>query len=475
MYKDGQLTISKWYEGMVKHPITGFGLLQNTEVFENKGIVRSKTGLAITNKLATGIPIAEVKDASGNLYHATNNGLVYKNSTNQIISGLGTIYDIKIYLNYLWVRYETGGTSNLGAYGPLTSGSAQWFAGISTGFTTQVAGVLVVGQDDYLYSTNGNYIAKIDVNSSGTVGVAPTIAGANTSLTALDLKDGEVATTLCEFGTKLMVGTNSGKVYPWNRQAGTLGNPGIADLPIDFNESTIYQLFSHANKLYVTAGGNGNIYISDGTNYRKLATIPFNEQFTTGGGQIAFISPRVSYYPNAIATSEQGTLLVGNVSTNGVAEAGVWEILDSGEVVLAYTLSTGKSSSSNIGVGYIRVQGEDIFVGWYKGSTYGIDEDTLSSPTFYIESPLIRVGKFNFKKSFQHIEFSLASPMTSGSTITLSYRKNRYEDYTEIGTWDFATYGAITSFEDTAGIADCEFIQIKIEAEKLELIDITLR
>lgn len=456
---------------MTKHPIMGFGLLQNTEIFENKGLVTGKRGLAVSSAIANALPIAEVIDPYGNVYHATSitaSGAVYKNRTGAMITGLDTIYDIKIYKNYLWVRYQTtaGAVSSLGAYGPLNSASAQWFAGISTAFTPNAWGQLVVGQDDYLYSTNNNYIARIHVDTSGTVGVAPTIAGANTSLTALDLKDGEVATTLCEYGTKLMIGTVSGKIFPWNRQAGTLGNPGLADLPVDFNENGIWQLYSHANKLYVTAGRNGNIYLSDGTNYRKIAQIPF-----TGA------RPFVSYYPNAITISEKGTLLIGNVSTNTVAEVGVWELLDTGEVCLAYTLSTGKTSANNIGVGFLRTNKSDgtLSVGWYNGATDGVDEDTNSYATYYIESPLIRVGSYNKKKSFEHIEFTLANLMASGDTLTMSYRRNTTDSYTTIGTWSFATLGAVSSFEDIAGISDLEFVQIKIEGYGIELIDITLR
>lgn len=477
MYKDGILKISDWYKGMTKHPIFGFGLIQNAEVFENKGIISLRKGLQDASRLSDALPIAEIVDQYGNVYHATSvtgTGLFYKNNEQISTGTLGTIYDIKIYKNYVWIRYETGGTSRLGAYGPLNS-SPQFFGSISTGFTTGVWGQLVVGQDDYLYSTNGNYIARIHVDTSGTIGVAPTIAGANTSLTALDLKDGEVATTLCEYGTKLMIGTQSGKVYPWNRQSGTLGNPGLADLPVDFNENGIWQLYSHANKLYVTAGRNGNIYLSDGTNFRKVAQIPFNEMFDNGSG-MQRTSPFVSYYPNAITVPEKGTLLIGNVSTNTVAECGVWEILDTGEVCLAYTLSTGKTSSNSIGIGFLRVNKSDnaLSVGWYNGSQNGIDRDTTNSTTYYIESPLFRVGTYNNKKTFEHIEFTLTNLMITGKTLTLSYRKNTTDDYTTIGTWTYNSLGSVSSFEDIAGIPDCEFIQLKIEGN-VELIDVTLR
>lgn len=473
MYKDGQLTISKWYQGMTKHPIMGFGLIQNAEVFENKGLVTSKKGLVVSSKTVNAVPIAYVTDIYGNTYHATSittSGTLYKNTSTILASSLGSIYDIKIYKDYLWVRYASSTTSYLGAYGPLSSGSAQWFPTISSSFTSGYWGQLVVGQDDYLYSTNGNYIARIHVDSSGTVGVAPTITGSNTSLTALDLPDGQYATCLTEYGTKLAIGTattnGGGRVYTWNRQAGTLGNPGLADLPVVFNESGVSQLFSYANKLYVTAGRNGNVYISDGTNFRKLAQIPFNNS-----------QPFVSYYPNAIAISSKGNLLVGNVSTNGVTESGVWEITDNGEVVQAYTLSTGKTSSSNIGVGFISLNTSDnaVNVGWFKGATQGIDVDTDTYATFYVESPLVRVGAFNSKKTFQYIQFTLANLLTTSQTISISYRKNTTDTYTTIGTWSFTTLGAVQSFEDVAGINDCEFLQIKIEAYGVNLIDVILR
>lgn len=471
MYKDGVLNINKWYQGMTKHPIMGFGLIENAEVFENKGLVTPKKGMITTSLIADGLPLAYVIDPYGNFYYATSTS-VYKNTSSLgiLISSLSNIRDIKVYKNYLWVRYG----ANIGAYGPLNSTSAQWFPALITTFDANYAGQMVVGQDDFLYTANGNFISKLEVTASGTVGVAPTII-INASL---DLPDGQNINCITEYATKIAVGTDKGKLYTWNRTAGTLGNPGLADLPVNFNEDAIYQLYSHQNRLYVTAGRNGNVYISDGTNYRKLATIPFNEQFITTSGQVAYIQPFVSYNQNAIAISPKGNLLIGNVSTNTVAESAVWEITDSGEVILAYKLATGKTSQNNIGIGFINVNSSsgDVRAGWFNGSSDGIDESTGTFADVTIESPMIRVGKFNSKKSFSHIEWTLADLFSIGGSITLSYRKNSTDLYTQIGTWSYTTLGAVASFEDTAGIADCEFIQIKVETQGgVNLIDITLR
>lgn len=454
---------------MVKHPIFGFGRIQNGEIFDQKGILTPKKGFLTSSKLANALPIARIIDAYGNEYWATyssSGGKFYKNN-NVISTGgdLNNIYDIKIYKDYVWVRYGT----SLGAYGPLNS-SPQWFGSISTGFQSNAWGQLCVGQDDYLYSTNGNYIARIHVDTSGTVGVAPTIAGANTSLTALDLKDGEIATTIVEYGTKLMIGTTSGKVYPWNRQAGTLGNPGLADLPVDFNENGVWQLLSYANRLYVVAGRDGNVYVSDGTNYRKLVTIPFSDAY----GII-----QASFYPNAITISPKGTLLIGNSSANTVTEGGaIWEIEDSGKISIAYSLVQGITSSSTLGVGFLFVNRSDnrVSAGWANGTSYGIDEDTSNSANITVHTTLFRVGRFNNKRTFQHIEFNLAEEFGSGESITVSFRRNKDDAWTSIGTWGYSTLGAVASFEDTAGVNDCEFVQLKIETVgDIELIDVTLR
>lgn len=469
MDKNGILTINDWYKGMTKHPVLGFGRIQNAEIHDQKGIITPKKGFTTSSKSATSLPIADVIDIYGNEYWATRT-IVYKNNNSNIITGLTNIYDIKVYKNYLWVRYGT----SLGAYGPLDSGSAQWFPAISSSFQSDAWGQMVVGQDDYLYSTNGNYIARIHVDSSGTPGVAPTIAGANTSLTALDLPDGNISTCIVEYGTKLAIGTytpnGGGRIYTWNRQAGTLGNPGLADLPVIFNENGVYQLYSHANKLYVTAGKDGNIYISDGTNYRKLVTIPFTD--------LSGI-PFVTYYPNAIAISPKGTLLIGNSSSNTVTEGGaIWEITDNGEISIGYTIAQGLTSNTTIGVGFISINRSDnsVSAGWLNGTSFGIDKDTDTSSAMTIYSPLYRVGRFNNKKTFEHIEFNLAEEFSTGEIIVISYRRNKDDAWTSIGSWGYSTLGAVASFEDVAAINDCEYVQLKIETVgDIELIDITLR
>lgn len=468
MNKDGSITIGDWNKGMVKHPIFGFGLIQGLEVFEDRGIAK------LTKKQeeylsTTQMPVAIVKSIQGSIFTLTGytgSGSLYKNGT-EIQTGLTNAWDLCIWHDYLWVS----NSSVISAYGPLSAGAnAQYFGNIVTGFETSYWGKMIVGQDDYLYRTNGNLVEKLEFTSGGTVGVAPVIA----SNAQLDLKDGQFATTLVEYGDKIMIGTGgganyadhgnfyNGKVYGWNRENGTLGNSGLADFPVDFNEKGVHQMISHANKLFVVAGVTGNIYMTDGTNYTKIATIPAIKTNTFGG---------MEYTPNAISISTRGTLLIGNISLDTYTKAGIWEIDindSSYPVVLRNTISSGdvNSASGRVGVSVVT----PFATGWRNLSDYGVDTEHASQLTSgfggVIESRMFKVGRANEKGTFQHLEWCLSEPLVSGQSIRISFRKNNVDDYTLINTWDYATLGAIISFEDIAGISDGEYIQVKIELDQ---------
>lgn len=473
MDKNGVVIFNKWAEGQKTHPIYGNGLLQNVEINENPGIVKIAPGIQQKSITVAQLPLAYEKDIYGNEFIATGEtgaGTVYRNGTS-IQSGLSNLWDIKIYKDYLWVRHSTV----MSCYGPL-SGAAQWFGNVATGFTGSFRGMLLIGQDDYIYTGNGNYVAKIEVTASGTFGVAPTLS---TNLVALDLKDGQYVTCLAEYNTSIAIGTGTGgsyssipqnynaKVYFWNRQLGTLGNPGLADLPINFNENGVHQMISHANRLFVVAGTQGNIYETDSTSYTKLGQIPFfeNNKFS-----------QCEYFPNAIAISSKGTLLVGVSTLDQYSKAGVYEIDISNPkrpINLKQTISTGSvtTTGGRISIGFIAENGNTIRnVGWRDVSAFGVDEyDSGRLRNGYmavIETDMIKVGSFLKKRTFEHLEFSLVEPLVAGQSVRISYRKNNKEDFTLIGTYLFSTVGAILSFETSCSITDAQYVQLKIELDQ---------
>jgi hypothetical protein len=472
MDKNGVVIFKDWNDGQVKHPIYGFGLLQNVEVFENKGIAKLKNRQTLDTSISpTQLPIAEVKDIYGNTYTltgATGSGSFYKNGI-LIQAGLNNASDLVIYKNYVWVSYST----NLSCYGPLNN-APQWFPNISSSLTDLYNHKMVVGQDDYLYIGNANYVAKIQVTASGTPAVAPSITP---TLSALDLPDGQYVTTLCEYGKNIMIGTQGGatygergnyttaRIYPWNRQAGTLGNPGLADLPIIFSENGINAMVQHANKLYVQAGTQGNVYVTDSTNYVHIGTLPYVKSGITSNSTV---------YANAMAVSAMGNLLIG-LSTygDGYSKGGIYEIdLSDSKYPISYrtisTLSTGTTTVLNIGF-VSQFNYQTLHAGWSDAATFGVDTSDFRMYSSYggvIETQLVAVGAYNSKKTFQHIEWSLAEPLISGQNIRISYRRNSSDAYKLLGTWEFSTLGSVVSYEDTASIEDCQYIQLKIELDQ---------
>lgn len=492
MDKNGEVHIKDWFKGMVRHPIYGFGLLKNVEVFESKGLAKLKNrSLVLSTITPNQLPIAEVYDDYGNVYTMTGEtgqGAVYKNGT-VLNSGMSNNRDMKIYKDYLWARHA----NVISAYGPLNN-NPQWFGNVVTGLNSDFNGPLLVGQDDYLYTGNGNSVIKIEVTSSGTPTVAPSTA---TSAT-LDLPDGQYVSCLTEFGTKIAIGTHGGpyyssrsnyptaRLYTWNRQAGTLGNPGLADLPVVFNENGINAIIQHANKLYLSAGTQGNIYVSDGTNFQKIASIPYSKYG---------VSYSSTVYINAMAISQRGNLLVGiSADLSPLSLAGIYEIDLSAE---GYPISYFLPQNATVGttstptqykIGFVNpVTNQNTKIGYANGSNYYVDYSDFTLYASYggvIESPLIRVGNFDTKKTFQEVEFSLASPMVSGQNIRISYRLNDTDSYTTIGTWGYSTVGAVISWRDVAGITNAEYVQLKIELDQasntlygsnINLIDVILR
>lgn len=466
LQKDGSVIFKDWHKGQVKHPLYGFGLLQNVDVFENKGIAKIKNRTVVRSTISpTQLPIAEEYDIYGNTYTLTGetgSGVCYKNGAS-IQSGLPNAWDLKIYKGYLVVSHS----SVISMYGPLDSASAQWFGNVATGFSTVYRGALLVGQDGYLYRANGNYVARIEVTAAAPT-VTPTVSSNNT---ALNLPDGLYASCLEEYNTKIAIGTHGGasyyargtfpvaRLYFWNRQLGTLGNPGLADLPIIFSENGVNALKQHANRLFVSAGVQGNIYETDSTNYSKMPSLPYSK---------SGITAEATVYGNALSISSQGTLLVGLSGENTTtSRMGIYEVdITDPNKPVSYRTTTS-TTSQNLKIGFINpVSYQVTNIGWSDGTAYGVDETDFRMYTSYggvIETELVPVGDYDNKKTFEHISWTLADPLVDGQDIRISYRLNSTDSYTLIKQWGYDTLGSTLSFSEIAAVADAIYLQLKIE------------
>ncbi len=246
-----------------------------------------------------------------------------------------------------------------------------------------------------------------------------------------------------------------------------MGNPGLADLPVPFKEDRINAVVSHQNKLYVSAGTTGNIYMTDATNYIKIATLPYTKNVTMNTSRVA---------PNAMTISAKGTLLVGlsalPITESDEARYGVYEIdiNDPKYPVSFRTLASGETSSTEqFQIGFVREDFNSLYVGWKRGEENNVDYTLpFINSSYYgtIETQLVKVGTFNEKKTFGHIEWSLAEPLLGEQKIEIHYRTGTTGSYELINSWGASStaskeVGEVVSFEDIFPSVELEYVQLK--------------
>lgn len=496
-----RVVMADFLSGMQKHPISGFGLLQNVEISENPGMVKIKNR-TILDYTPSNLIIAEKDDNYGNRYALSSDGFLYRNSV-QVQAGLNSPWDIEIHKDYVCVAYA----DKIGFYGPVNN-TPGWLGIAASGFATNYNGKLLSSIDPVLgpvlYRGNGQYIATIVVTPTAP-SISPTLA---INQQALKLPDSTFAVTFVDLGTQLMVGAQKGatyasrgsqnfaNIYPWNKQLGTLGNPGLANLPIVLNENGINAMISDNNKLYVQAGLYGSVFMTDSTNWEKIKSLPYSKAGTDVGSNV---------YANALAMSQHHTLLVGlsigSVPSGITARAGIFEIdLDASDAkgnatypTSLRTISTLQTSNPNapLSIGMVRsIDYRNLRLSWQNGAVYGVDttDEFPYEHGAIIEGFLDHVAVGRTLKTLTDAKFSFAAPLAFGQAWRMSYRKMVDASFTVVKTWGFDTalmtfqdgttlqpdqgIGGdtvngvtvpVVAFSDDAGIADAEFLQIRLE------------
>lgn len=101
--------------------------------------------------------------------------------------------------------------------------------------------------------------------------------------------------------------------------------------------------------------------------------------------------------------------------------------------------------------------------------TYGIDLTTATSYTTsylaYFITPLYRIGSALQPFKITEMEISLVKPLRTGEGIKVEYRTNLTDNFVEVITIDYATYGGILSkntiTEKPKNIKESELIQLR--------------
>ena len=493
MYQKGVLTINEWQTGVADSATLGFGAINNCEILENPGVLKIAPASILKTPNAgislTGLPIAFTEDMSGNNYLLTDNGVLWREANGLLYvlqSGLTGANDIIFYRDYIWVSYGSG-SGVVGLYGP-TSGASTFFPNWATGLTTRYK-KFIVCQNDVLYLSNGTNIVSFTGFSPAVPFVTPTpispvVTGwslpgvyANTSGTTTS---SQFISIILEYGRNILIGTTTGNIYQWDR-----ADTQLVDVPFKMSYGGIKQLITKENRLYITVGDKGNIYMGDGTNFQKFQKIKWRQRRP--------FNSTADFKPNAIAISPTGSLLVGSStlsdSTPSTSLHGVHEVslVPNYATCFKHTISTGNTGANNvlhIGFVYTSTTGV-VYIGWSDGSTYGLDavySTGANYTTATVETPLYQIATRLDQLTFTKLEFKLATPMVTGQSLSIQFRKNLTDSWDTARTFSYSTLGAVNIHQASASLTNIDQLQVKITLTSpvgvgltnLELLAITL-
>lgn len=472
------IIISNFHKGAAESYVLGKAAIVGCDIFDEPGVLKpANTPEIAAAALASdkGVPVSYSVSNGGTMHLVQQegrinifyNGVINTPFTTYDYGGMSDSLPIKIqYINgssltidgFVFSLSESLGFIRIPSFNSITMPVIQ-YSSLTAGVKIQ----LLDGKDGYIYFTHGNKVGRFGtVNFDYTTGAW---SATGYTANALDLPPGEVITCIRNFNSYIVLGTESGRLYFWDRTSSSFIRP------IEMFER-INALLSYNNRLYVSAGARGNIYIADGTNFAKIKTIPYtkNKKF----------SSTCRVYPNAMAINQSGNLLVGT-STQGDATPntttlhGVWEIeLSVGYPAhLAYLdAQNTKGQTSPIYIGFIKSgEGGDSSTMFGVSLTAGTPLNHFlrttarraTNYTAYVESELFTVGTRDSRRSFNNVTFILSKPFEAGQGIRISYRKNTESTYTTVGEFTHTALGSVLSHSAKALIAEAEILQVKVE------------
>ncbi len=483
MAKD--LTIETPRTGIAPSALTGIADVRNLDISSVPGIVKlnnltAKKSAAIVVtlpqwKVKNPATPAEVYalDSAGKVYKSTNSGVTWALMTGFTSGGHGN--GLAIWKNYLFVARDAflDVCGDGSATGITNSNWSNSWQAIDSDLLWHP--MIVSKNDNKLYGGAGKYVFSLDENSGQTF--APG-TGATFTYTqqALDLPPNYRIKCLEELGNNLMCGTWQGTnvydlriadIFPWNRSAPSFGQP------ITMSENGVHGMLNTGNQLIILAVIGGRMYKSNGINAVQVGQIPSSIADLSGGKYLEFFPGAICNYKGKVFFGVSGSVAIPGMGVYSLDQTSRGTILTH-----EHSISTGTDGTSyavKIGA-LLPVTRDNILIGWYDATptaSYGIDNITvasyMTSYTGYFISPLYLVGTNGQPRKFNEIEFQLVRPLRTNEGIKIDYRDDLTASFTNIGTYDFTTWGAEMSHNALFNkgtididIPECENIQLKI-------------
>ena len=311
----------------------------------------------------------------------------------------------------------------------------------------------IVGRDDRVYFCNKHTIGSLLEVEGETFDPADTDTYTYNA-SALEIPDSDDTKWIAELGSNLMIATNRGRIYPWDRTSESF------DAPLQMTEDIDVMIDSN-NLLYVAGGTKGNIYVTDGTSVKKVAQLP------------NYLNDTAIYFNDVTKTSSEIVFAVENREIDGSAFGGVWSLdintnilflknLVSGDdgyedSSINVILSANTSDSFYVGHGYQ----EDAMIDIYASTRYYESYET------YITSQYYTVGTKLFPRTFQTLEVEFTENLGSTDGFKVYYRVNLSDDWTQICAETGDATKTTKLFEYPMPTASVENIQFKITMKAL--------
>ena len=467
--------------GIAQSPFTGFPDCRNLDIYSVPGIVKLNNLLSkesgdtvvglikwIVQNPATPAEIYALDDG-GKVYKSADSGDSWALMTGFTAGGHGN--GLAIFKNYLIVARD----AYLDVCGDGTAAgitNANWTNSWKVIDSDILWHPMIISDNDgKLYGGAERYVFSLEELTT----FAPATADTYTwTQQALDLPANKRIKCLTELGNNLELGTWVGTnvydtreafIYPWDRSSVTFGQP------VKISEHGIHGLLTDGGIMYVLAGIGGTIYKSDGVNYTQIAQIPASIADLDGGSWIQF-------FPGAIIKHKDRTFFGVSSGSGNIDGMGIWSLKETSQgtiLTLEHSVSTGNyGTAAALQVGALLQTARDIILaGWRDGTNFGIDRTQVASRVTsyggYFLTPFYQVGTNGQKTKFSEIEFQLAKPLRTNEGIKIAYRTNLIANFTDLGTFDYSTWGGELSHNaifnkgtTSIDIPACEFIQLKI-------------
>lgn len=429
----------------------GIGSLSPVARFTNpSGIYNGPLGVYLTD--ASNYAWVVLSAVNTNL---PANSLLFLGNIGGIGAGTVSTSGITIWNDYI-ILFGPGSGSSLAnktdyasiltlfSNGPSATWNYAWETVTAVGGIFGRVSTLVSQEDGNQYFTTSSGLGSI-IETPG-ADFDPTDSATYTITTrAIVLPSSDRSTCVAELGSNLLIGGRGNFIYVWDKIS--LGFSSILNIPDTF----VSNIVASSQNAYAFTGVRGRIYITNGSGIDLYKKMPDS---LTG-----IFSPYITwrdacYSKNQLFFSMSATT---NADVASTTVGGAWAI-DLGTDALRLinkTTFTGYGATTCMVVDVPRpagsgatfspifsdnVSGSGIMVGWFSGSTYGIDvgsSNPYSSFESYIDSDMIPIGTYLNQFSPSQVEWKTAVPLGGNGTaesIRLSYRTNLSDAFTVIGT-----------------------------------------